>query len=74
MKRHQYRLAVEGKRNYTPVGPAFDTPFEAREAAPKMNMEREKAGLKPVVALKRYSAGRWEFLYYLSLDGMEVEE
>jgi len=66
--RKQYRLAVEGKRNYTPVGPVFETPFDARNAAPKINKEREKAGLKPVVALKQYSAGRWHFLYYLSLS------
>src|SRR5262245_6852178 len=64
----QYRLAVEGKRNYTPVGPVFETPFDAREAVPRINKEREKAGLKPVVALKRYLAGRWRFLYYLSLS------
>lgn len=66
--RKQYRLAVEGKRNYTPVGPVFETPFDAREAAPRINKERERAGLKPVVALKQYSAGRWHFLYYLALS------
>ena len=65
--RKQYRLAVEGKRNYTPVGPVFETPFDARSAAPRMNEERSKAGLKPVVALKVYENRRWHFLYYLSL-------
>jgi hypothetical protein len=46
----------------------FETPFDARNAAPEINKEREKAGLKPVIALKQYSAGRWHFLYYLSLS------
>jgi len=69
----QYRLAVEAKKNYTPVGPAFETPYDAVQAAREMNKERESRGLKPVVALKRYSAGRWEFLYYLSLDAAEGE-
>ena len=65
MAKRVYRLAVEGKRNFTPVGPTFETPYDAVQAAPQINAEREKTRQKPVVALKQYSAGRWEFLYYL---------
>jgi hypothetical protein len=64
--KHQYRLAVEGKQNFTPVGPAFETPYEAVQAAPEINAKRTAANLPPVVALKQYSGKRWHFLYYLS--------
>lgn len=62
----KYRLAVESKKNFTPVGPAFETAYAAILAAPAINEKRKQDGLKPVVALKMYSGGRWRFLYYLS--------
>jgi len=66
--KYKYRLAVSGKSNFTPVGPAFETPYDAVQAAPEINKEREEAGQKRVVALKVYTGGRWRFLYYLSSD------
>lgn len=71
--RFKYRLAVAGKRNFTPIGPAFESPYEAVQAAPEINKEREAAGQKPAVALKEYSGGRWQFLYYLSDAGADEE-
>lgn len=70
--KHQYRLAVEGKRNFTPVGPVFETQYDARQAVSRINAQRKKDGLKPAVALKQYAKGKgWEFLYYLQTDDSE---
>jgi len=65
MKKH-YRLAVEGKQNYTVVGRCYDTIREALDDVNRVNEQRAKDGLKPVGSLKvKTGAGPYRHFQYV---------
>lgn len=61
----EYRLAVSGARNLTPIGRTYATIREAREDAARVNRGRAAQGLKLAVAIKTYRAGCWQFVEWL---------
>lgn len=72
MRTKQYRLAVQGRKNLTPVGPRYSTRADAIADAPVENRERQANGLKPVVAIKRYNGSSWVFECWLKDDDGSV--